>query len=448
MQRAVVSIWFLLGVVFVVEARDTLDFNTINNETYRLFLSQDWDSVIILGNKALKQDIDYYYLRMRMGISFYHQKNYRKAAVQFTRALDFNNGDPVALEYLYFSRLLAGQAEQAGLVRKQFKGDLAHRLPPLKGKFADRIRAEFLYFTGITDELLSDPDLFTDLPPGVQNLTLNYSNTSLSLFQSITPGFSLTHTYTYLSKTNHYYYNDGLNLLELSDQHVNQHQYYISPVITTLSGYTFNPMFHLLSVHYQAPVNFDQGFQGGTIQVTLDYFDEIDYVTGLVFSKGIGILDVQVGGWYATLNNKKQVQNRLGITCYPVGNLNLYTGGALNSQYETADSNSVFRIIPELYVGFAISEKVWFDLNAAMGEMTNYLEHNGSIIFNSFSDIIDKKLMLTVSVPVSEKGSLVYLGGRWTSHQSDFYPFDPEYNINNPIYYNALSIYGGVSWKF
>ncbi len=74
---------------------------------------------------------------------------------------------------------------------------------------------------------------------------------------------------------------------------------------------------------------------------------------------------------------------------------------------------------------FAIAEKVWLDVNAAFGDMTNYLEQNGSIVFNSFSDIIRKKAGLTLSVLVSEKGSLVYLGGRWTAHQSNFYPLYP-----------------------
>ena len=145
----------------------------------------------------------------------------------------------------------------------------------------------------------------------------------------------------------------------------------------------------------------------------------------------------------------EQIQNRLGLTWYPSGNLNLYAGGYLNSQYEMSDSGSVIRIIPELLVGIGIAEKVWLEINGAVGEMSNYLEQNGSIVYNSFSDVIQKKVSLSVSVPIADKGSLLYLGGRWTSNQSGFYPFDPAQNeITNYITYNTLSIYGGVSWKF
>ncbi len=92
---------------------------------------------------------------------------------------------------------------------------------------------------------------------------------------------------------------------------------------------------------------------------------------------------------------------------------------------------------------------VWLNFNAAMGEMSNYLEQNGSIVFNSFSDVIRKKVGLTISVPLTEKGSLLYLGGRWTANESNFYPFDPLIDFtSNYISYNTISIYGGVSWKF
>jgi hypothetical protein len=449
MYRVIISIGLLLLVVQKTGAQDPVDFNTMNRETYRLYIARQWDSVIVMGKTALGQEMDFFYLRMRMGIARYSLENYRKAAGHFKKALEFNHGDPAAMEYLYYSRLFSGQSEQAKLVRKQFKGDLALRLPPSKGKVIDMVRGEYLYCQGLNSDLLSDPDqLFSGLSPGVQYVSRRYSNAAISLSNSITPGFRLVHAYTFLSKTNHQYYNDGQYLLQLTDQHVYQHQYYISPVVTLRSGFTFMPMFHLVSVHYQAPVQIDPGYMGGNPQVVMGYVDSLDYVTGLEVRKGAGNLDLLLGTWYATLNNSEQVQNRLGITWYLLGNLNLYAGGFLNSHYETTGTGRI-KFLPELLVGYAISDKVWLELNGIMGEMSNYLEHNGSIVYNSFSDVIRKKLTFTVSVPVTEKGSLLYLGGRWTSNQSVFYPFDPAQNeITNYITYNALSIYGGISWKF
>ena len=80
--------------------------------------------------------------------------------------------------------------------------------------------------------------------------------------------------------------------------------------------------------------------------------------------------------------------------------------------------------------------------------MSNYLENNGAIVYNSFSEIMDQKVQISLSVPVTKKGSLLYLGGRWASMRSEYYAFDPEAPEDiNTILYNSFSIYGGISWK-
>ncbi|RLD49863.1 MAG: hypothetical protein DRI97_17595, partial [Bacteroidetes bacterium] len=95
MYRIIISIW-LLGVVSLgIKAQEPADFNTINRKTYQLYLSQKWDSVIIMGKQALKQEMDFYYLRMRIGIAYYSKKHYRTAARHFSAALEQNKSDPV-----------------------------------------------------------------------------------------------------------------------------------------------------------------------------------------------------------------------------------------------------------------------------------------------------------------------------------------------------------------
>jgi hypothetical protein len=75
MRRIIISIGFLVFVSLRIGAQETVDFNTINKETYRLYLAQDWDSVIHLGKHALHHETDFFYLRMRMGIACYSKRN-------------------------------------------------------------------------------------------------------------------------------------------------------------------------------------------------------------------------------------------------------------------------------------------------------------------------------------------------------------------------------------
>lgn len=449
MYRLTHTIWLLLFLNLAIDAQDQVDFNTIDTETYRLFQEQKWDSVTAMGKEALKQDIDYYYLRMRIGIALYNQKNYRKASTHFTKALTKNQGDAVALEYLYFSRLLSGKTQQANLVRKQFKGSLAIRLPSPKGKFFDQLGVETLYSRGMIDMVSSNlEESYPGLPPGLQYLSHHFSNLSLSLVNNITPGFSLVHNYSYLTKTSHHYYNEGTTAYYLTDQNVSQHQYYLSPRISTASDFTIMPMFHLIKGKFQVPATSTPG-PGGFARFSLFYRDFINYAGGVGLIKGIGAFDLSLGAYFAGLNKSSQVQNRIGLTWYPKGNLSIYAGGYMNSQYETTEGVGVLRLIPEMQFGFSISEKVWFDLNGTFGDMTNYLENNGMIVYNSFSEFIEKKIKLSISIPVTKKGSMLYMGGRWTSNRSEFFPFEPESTgITNTYIYNVLSFYGGISWKF
>ena len=47
-------------------AATKIDFNTVDVLTYRYYQEKKWDSLIVIGKQALRQDIDYYYLRVRL----------------------------------------------------------------------------------------------------------------------------------------------------------------------------------------------------------------------------------------------------------------------------------------------------------------------------------------------------------------------------------------------
>lgn len=430
-------------------AQEVPDFHNVNTETYRLYLARQWDSLLVMGKDALKADMDYYYLRMRMGIALYNKKKYRQAIAHFERALRLNQGDQAALELLYYCRLLSGQGEAAKLVRKQFRGELALRMPPPGGKFFSSIGVEYLYHSGIKEEEYTSPSVNVPaLPPGVQYATVRYSNAFLALENSIIPGFSLQHAYTFLAKTNHLYYYDGTNQFQMDEQQVTQHQYYLAPRISWKSGLSIQPMVHLVGGHYQYPVQFIPGYMGGFGQVIVGEPDYFDLATGLGLSLDIGVFSLKMEGQYSNLNQARQVQGRVGAVLYPKGNLGLYAGAFLAAQVQRRGGDDVTSLVPEALLGFSIGEKVWFDLDASFGDMSNYLEYNGMIIYNSFTEVIEKKVKASLSFQVSEKGSLLYLGGRWSSNRSEFSPLGTATEITNALSYNALSIYGGISWKF
>ncbi len=450
----ILSFGLLSQVLIPLGAVRSQDFVSVDKETYRLYLEKQWDELIRAGREGLKNDIDYYYLRMRIGIACYEKRNYKASQAHFRKALEFNEGDPVALEYLYYAYLLAGQFPQAGLLAKKFTPSLAEKIDPAQPKFAERLSVEYLYNFNDTEHLLSDPEnYFSGLPYGYQLITLDFSNLSTMLYHGISPGITLTHAYTRLSKSNYYYYNDGLYRFGVDGQKVVQHQYYISPAFSTRGGLNISPFFHYLRVKSQAPYvvtgSSGPGFGGGTNSY-VRYTDLLtsDFVGGLNLSQHAGRFAIRGAGIYSFINDASQLTGAAGLTWYPMGNLDLYLHADLNSLIEFKDGETSLSLIPDFLIGFGISSRVWMEFSGAYGHMENFTEDKGYIVYNSL-DWMKYKVMGSIVIPVTKQGSRIYLGGRFAEYESRFIPFDPQGAMDrNSIITNGISIYGGLSWKF
>jgi tetratricopeptide (TPR) repeat protein len=179
----------ILGLLLLAPTVKSQDFVSVDKETYKLYLDKQWDELIRAGRLGLKQDNDYYYLRMRIGIAFYEKKNYKASQIHFRRALELNEGDPVASEYLYFAYLLAGQTQQAEVLAKDFTPYLEEKVNIAADKFADIFSVEYLYNFNDTEDILSNPEnYFSGLPYGYQLITLNFSNLNVMLHHELSPG--------------------------------------------------------------------------------------------------------------------------------------------------------------------------------------------------------------------------------------------------------------------
>jgi hypothetical protein len=454
---------FILSLILLIRAGNSQDFKTVDQGTYDLYMEKQWDELIRAGKVGLKQDIDYYYLRMRIGIAYYEKKNYRACQAHFRKALEFNQGDPLASEYLYYAYLFAGQTQQAGILSKDFSPSLTEKIIPPPGKIVDRLAIEYLYNFNDTKDLVSDPgQYFSGLPAGHQLVTLNYSNVNAMLHHEFSPGITLTQAYTYLNKTNYYYYNDGLAPFGFDEQKVFQNQYFISLAFTTKWGLTIAPSFHYLRIRSRLPyvVSGGGGAGPGGGWSSIQYSDQFanHYVAGLSLKQSVGRFGIRLGGVYSSMNNSNQLTGTAGLTWYPLGNLDLYMGTALNvhsgiSEHTiSTDHGTRIELIPEILIGFGIASRVWMEFSGSHGDMKNYTEGNGYIVYNG-PDWMIYKAMGTIVIPITEKGSNVYLGTRFAEYKSQFIlrdlPFDvTSGNDINNIISNSISIFGGLSWKF
>jgi len=453
------SIWnhrllVLGGLLFILQSPKAQTYTQVDSATYKNYVDKNWDELIKAGRSALKADFDFYYLRMRMGIAYYEKGNFKSAQSHFKKALEFNQNDLVASEYLYYSYLFGGQSHQAALMYKNFQSSLQEKVQSPDLKAVDRLSAEYLYNQTFTDDLVNDPGTFEGLPYGVRIITRNYHNLNVGLKHNMHPGTSFTHSYTYLNKSNYYYYDDGVDRFGVDGQKVKQHQYYLSPSFTTVGGLVISPAFHFLHIAYQVPyIAAGGGGSGGGPgiggDVSIEFNDEFlnQMLGGLTLLKYQGAFSYSFGGIYSNLNQTKQFTGSGSITWYPKGNLDMYLGATL--YVHMADLNKISQeLIPDIVFGYGIASKVWLEITGTYGEMKNFAESNGHIIYNGL-DWMKYKVLGNIILPLGKKGSVIYAGARFAEYENSYISFNTGEPKNQYLLsYNSVSIFGGLSWKF
>ncbi len=431
---------------WLASTQDYNNFYTVDKETYKLYIDKDWDLLVTKGNQAIKSGLDYYFLRMRLGIAYYEKNNYIKASRHFNKALEFNEGDPAALEYLYYSYLFTGKDARAKFITKDFNNTLREKTGTSEKKMINNITAEYLYDKSLTDKIISNPD--DNFPVeflGYQMINRNFHNFNLSASHLIGHRFNLFHGYTYLHKTNLFHYNDGTYVFDNPDYDIRQHQYYFT--LNTAFGGNWNicPSIHILTSFYPLISSISTGGPGNS---HVNYMTTNDYglVAGLSVLKSAGIADVRFASHYTYLNDKEHIQNMLGFTLFPLGNLNLYIGGDIALNIELI-SNTQIQPVCNLLFGFSLLEKIWVDFSGTTGEIQNFTESNGYYVYNSLDAILQKSGM-NILIPITQKGSSIYFGSKITHYKSYLHPFtESADNQINKIYYNSYSLYGGILWK-
>jgi hypothetical protein len=94
-------------------SQDEVNFNNIDLQTYGFASFSEWDSVIHYCKLGLANNIDYFYLRLRMGEAYYYKQNYAAAIKHFEKALKSNSGDTTTQEFLYYSYMFSGRENDA-----------------------------------------------------------------------------------------------------------------------------------------------------------------------------------------------------------------------------------------------------------------------------------------------------------------------------------------------
>ncbi|NPA37569.1 MAG: hypothetical protein GXO47_12060 [Chlorobi bacterium] len=435
MYKTTLILSVLLLFVFITGKAQKNNYVYYDSLTYKLYVDKDYKNLIKKGKEALDSGLDYYYLRMRIGIALYEQHKYRAAAPHFQKAVSFYDND-VAREYLYYAYLWGGNRLQALKVTDGMSAALRQKL---------HIKEEGLIGTNIEMATLSqaedfpkDFDFPLDKGEGEQIVPTNFFSLALDISHRAGKNAAMTHMFTYLHKGNDKYtFVDNEDTYD-TDFNTSQFQYYIGSAIS--AGDTWDIILggQLSATAVPVYVEYATRRMGGS-QYAKSYDWEYDYALSASFLKNFSRASFEAEFALTYINTSFNFQPSGIIRFYPLANLNLYTQSQFG--YQTGDSDGKF--FQQQKLGFKVAKHLWVEANYFTGSLSGFTLNNGALLFNGLEEV-DQMAGGQLIIPGGSKFTMT-LGYQNRVQSNYFISFDDDIK-SNKLELNYSLIYIMLSW--
>lgn len=366
--------------------QDTLTSVNVEQKSYQLYLDKNWSELIKLGNKAVREGYDYFYLQLRIGIAYFEKKNYNLAEVHFRKALSFNSEDELTQEYLYYCYLYVGRYEEARLLSKGFSSSLAEKIGTNK-----QSRIGFILLEGgtkVTDSVSyydknkkTNSNYFNS--PIYFQLGLNhYTKNKLSVFNALT------------------YFNQQTFVNQ-----VRQFQYYLKVTIPTKKAWLISPALQWINIKTTTDSKLPPPKMGPSrppLQTTTSTFSNY-FVGSFVIQKNIRKFNLGIGTTVSNMNNVTQYIHYGSLAYSLLGNSRLVFG--CTGYFHTEDTYSSVNtgITPFIYTQPA--KWVAIKLSYFSNSKKNILEDNGYLVNNS-GDLTTSRYSALVNLTLNKHVSI------------------------------------------
>lgn len=489
---------FLLFVIilcfsFGSYGQNEVNYKYVDSLTYQLYLHQKWNEIPKVAKLGFKNDIDYFYLRMRKGIAESEEEKYIFALTDFAKALQFNEQDASAKSYYYFTLINAGRTTRANRFSRNFSENQKKAMGISINTFENAdFFAGFLYSNnfkknGSIDLLQNGSASF-----GEQLLFGNQIYLHGGAQWNFTPSLSLYSGFSYLNiaKRNRYQYTleryhiafvqhgpagGYVNIYELADEdfettfnnNINQEEIYLNGKLQLDKGWSVNLFANIIFIQLtkhkkilSSSIQSDTlGYDALNGRYTFVDFLEYDYifmasdssfvnwVTGFNLQKDFNFLTVDLGATYSKLNNTNPFQASLSTTYYPLGNFSFYGKSGLTFFNQTADSTETNqRLIFQQMLGVKLSDKIWIEGEFASGNLQNVNIKQASVVFNlpeKINFLAGLKLHIFVN-----KHIVVSLMYDFMDRMGYYFNNSGDPNMLNAYttHYQTQNFIGGIKW--
>lgn len=414
----------------------TDDYETL---TYRLYTQQKWDSLLIVGEKAVDQGYDYYFMRARVGIAAFELQKYVRAASHLQVALNFNNSDLYITQLVYQSLIYSGRVDEAraflaGLPAESVKIMGSTALRPLV--YLETGPAFSNHVSKFEQKRQSGKGLYSE------NYLNNHSFYSLAGTEiplgyrwSVNAAFSAMS----FNKSRRV---DIADIDSLSGKYkVSQSEGYLSASYLLGNRIKISPAVRISNVSYSNPLSSNDSLVQGMIGPANSVkYNDVAYGGELSFLAPY--FTATVGVWALEVNKTSYTQASASLFLRPLGNLNLYTFTSLTYRKD----GFVGKMIYHQMAGGKISNKLWGEAFYTFGDLTGTGENNLQVFYNAFEKV-KNRYGLRLIYTLNSHLKFTLRGQVYTREGTELYFDEKAHRGIHSYNYQTLSITGGASWN-
>jgi len=418
----------------------TLTYKKVDSITYFQFTNLQYDSLAITGQQALSQEIDFYYLRMRMGISYYNNKKYEQALPHFIRAYGMNPADSTLQEYLYYTYLFSGKEVEAILFAKNVSSSMKQKIG---------FKKNYIEYIAIGGGGSSNNNIANAEKKDITG-TENIYGAGMFQGRIAFGNFCLQHTLYSRLKLVYgvsVFNIKSLGIVQTADTTVKTN------FSNTHTQYNFGASYQLkkgwnvsLGIGYfQQSISSFYGIYDtvlGNYQFKSENTIQRSMAGSLGVSKQMKCIKPSIHFSYSNFNNTKQYQGEAALVYYPFGNVNFYS----ISSVALINDDMENRLIYAQKFGGKILKWLWAEAKVSYGNHTNYSTQSGFLTYNTANPV---KLIFGADLKFYWKQLEISPGYRYLQCEGNYLYYDTfttfktvNYNYSNHLLTTSLK------WNF
>jgi hypothetical protein len=421
----IVLLWF----VSTTNAQKTsLEIKEIDSITYALFLKEDWKPILKIGKQANAEGIDFYYLKVRMGIAYF-KENKMFSVIQFLEeAYNLDTSNVVVQDYLYWAYRYSGLIMESRLFYRKMATSL-QEITRLKEPLISSINFNVLATNNLDydDMLVSDADSETI---DVRFIRKSQQMFSIGMSHSLFKRINFYHQFTFIS-TNSVQQVNVSGVLENETYKGTESRYYADVTIALGNKWYFDAYANVISGKYDNLNPIDETSAS-----------EIKYnnlVFGGSITKASYFMRNSINVSVSDLNGLDQFQVGYSMSLYPLGSTMLVPFGSIQYKSQDDDSNMIYT------AGVAVTiDKLLLTGFGSVGNMNNYTANNGLIIYNQPATGLNE---FGGTIKYFSKNSILKVGYSFMKMEDNYY--DEYLEVTSKKFeFNQQNIIAGITWIF